>query len=308
MKETKEKFLPNGETIITDYMKKGFPLYLSNDIEKLVENGNDINQPNKKNETPLNLAFNSLHYIRQKIEGYQTDFRYGSTVTRLKEELIYMDLTIPLIKLGANPKNIFSKEGLTFLGDKITYLTYEGAERLREFLKTTNNPDLYAPDKNGNTPLHILSMPQKDLAIFFIGNNILKNVPINAVNNNHETPLVLGIKEGGNEKLLISLITKGADLNIPDNQGNTALHYAVQKNLLDLILALSSMGADIQKENKEGKTPYMLASCNLVKAFLLTIEEKTKSEKKQIYTKITTQNTLSSKQSTKSQKDRQKED
>lgn len=306
MKETKEKFLSNGETIITDYMKKGFPL--PDNIEKLVKNGNNINQPNKKNETPLTLALNSLHYIRQKIEGYQTDCRYGSTVTRLKEELVYMDLTIPLIKLGANPKNIFSKEGLTFLGDKITHLTWEGAQRLCEFLKTTNNSDLYASDKNGNTPLHILSLPQKDLAIFSIGNHIKKNVPINAVNNNHETALVLGIKEGGNEKLLVSLILEGADLNIPDNQGNTALHYAVQNNLPNLIFTLVLMGADIQKENKEGKTPYMIASCDLVKAFLLTIEEKTKSERKQIYTKIKTQNTILLRQKTKSQKDLQKED
>uniref|UniRef100_G3SAX7 Ankyrin repeat domain 30B like n=1 Tax=Gorilla gorilla gorilla TaxID=9595 RepID=G3SAX7_GORGO len=55
------------------------------------------------------------------------------------------------------------------------------------------------------------------------------------------------------------LIDSGADPNIVDVYGNTAVHYAVNSENLSVVAKLLSCGADIEVKNKAGHTPLLLA-------------------------------------------------
>lgn len=55
--------------------------------------------------------------------------------------------------------------------------------------------------------------------------------------------------------LIHLLISQGADSNIPDNEGNTCLHYCVEHNPFYFQI-LEQYGADRTIRNNKGKTPY----------------------------------------------------
>lgn len=57
-----------------------------------------------------------------------------------------------------------------------------------------------------------------------------------------------------------SLLNHGADLNIQDNDGNTALMYAADQGLSDIFELLLEGGADPDIQNRSGNTALMMAS------------------------------------------------
>lgn len=57
------------------------------------------------------------------------------------------------------------------------------------------------------------------------------------------------------------LISKGSDINKKDNNGNTALHSAVQSDSIRSVEILCENKCDINVQNNLGQTPIMLAIC-----------------------------------------------
>jgi len=51
------------------------------------------------------------------------------------------------------------------------------------------------------------------------------------------------------------LIRKGANVNTQNEEGETALHWAIERNAKSIIRLLVNCGADITKQDKKGKTP-----------------------------------------------------
>lgn len=108
--------------------------------------------------------------------------------------------------------------------------------------------------------------------------NILENNPnlVNAKNNNTrgESPLHIVIerkafyREQCYTKIVNLLISKGANINIVDNWGQTPLHYAAQmpyrkdnnKYQSEMALLLLSKGAIVDSIDKRGNTPLNLAA------------------------------------------------
>jgi ankyrin repeat protein len=61
-------------------------------------------------------------------------------------------------------------------------------------------------------------------------------------------------------KLLMLLISNGADINIKDRKGNTPLHLAVRYHAPnEIIMVLVEHGADVNAKTKTGETPLQLA-------------------------------------------------
>jgi ankyrin repeat protein len=58
-------------------------------------------------------------------------------------------------------------------------------------------------------------------------------------------------------ELALMLLAHGADVNVRDTGGNTALMYAAARHLTGMIQILMKKGADINAENKAGKTALM---------------------------------------------------
>ena len=66
----------------------------------------------------------------------------------------------------------------------------------------------------------------------------------------------------GNKAALRSLLQQKANVNAPQTDGTTALHWAVQANDLETADLLIRAGAKVSAANREGATPLMLASIN----------------------------------------------
>jgi ankyrin repeat protein len=68
------------------------------------------------------------------------------------------------------------------------------------------------------------------------------------------TPLVDAVKSG-DKAAALALIEKRADVNVPEADGTTALHWAVHQNDLDLADRLLRAGAKVNVKNDYGATP-----------------------------------------------------
>ena len=84
-------------------------------------------------------------------------------------------------------------------------------------------------------------------------------------------PLVEAVKSGNREAAL-ALVAKRVDVNAAEPDGTTALHWAVQRNDLDLVTRLIRAGAKVNVKNDFGSTPMseaaIVASAPLLEALL----------------------------------------
>ena len=87
------------------------------------------------------------------------------------------------------------------------------------------------------------------------------------------TPLIVALINGRKDAFTF-LIDKGADVNLQDCQGYTALHHAVLKRKnFDVLRCLVYNRADVNLQDRNGQTPLMQASCNKdVKKVAMLIE------------------------------------
>lgn len=75
-------------------------------------------------------------------------------------------------------------------------------------------------------------------------------------------------------QLYVNMIKGGANLNITDENGNTALAYAIRHGLRDVALKLIEKGADIDIKNKNGDTLLVQAINHRQSVVAITLIEK----------------------------------
>ena len=66
----------------------------------------------------------------------------------------------------------------------------------------------------------------------------------------------------GDKAAIRTLVGQKADVNAPQNDGATALHWAVYRGDRDLVVTLVRAGANVKAANRDGVTPLWLASIN----------------------------------------------
>ncbi|ORY76432.1 ankyrin, partial [Neocallimastix californiae] len=125
---------------------------------------------------------------------------------------------------------------------------------------------------NGNSPL-IKAIKHNNFEMVY---SLLKYCKSNHVNLNivdvyGNTPLIISYMRGYEE--IFRILVEYVDINQRDIQGNTILHYAVEKKDLKTIKCLLSVGADVNALNKLGVTVLDRAiskgEYNIVKYLLL---------------------------------------
>ena len=93
--------------------------------------------------------------------------------------------------------------------------------------------------------------------------NEMKNtIDINRQIFDGNTFLIISSREG-NKIIINFLCQKNCELNIQNNKGNTALHYAIGNLFFDIVDILISFGAREDILNKNGLTPWDCVEYNL---------------------------------------------
>ncbi len=121
---------------------------------------------------------------------------------------------------------------------------------------------VYSRDKDGNTPLHLACCSKKgghkkEIITFLIS----KGVNINAPNNYHSTPLIIAVSNGNYEATELLLKQKGTKVNQPTQEGFTPLHIAVNNRAVPLIkLLLNHPEINPNFGTRDGATPLHFAA------------------------------------------------
>lgn len=105
-------------------------------------------------------------------------------------------------------------------------------------------------DLNGRTALHY-AVNHVEIIDFLLS----KGADINEKDNEGNTPLIESLRPGSNKNTIEYIIEKGADLNLKNNKGDTPLHKACMWTDIDFVKLLIEKGADINATNHIGNTP-----------------------------------------------------
>lgn len=122
-------------------------------------------------------------------------------------------------------------------------------EQKAAILKELHHLDL--PDANGRTPLMMLRYSTEKLLPLFLE----RGVDVNRRDNRGMTALMLALSKD----IAKELLRAGADLNLADHDGNTALHHALLEYDESTARYLVKKGADYNRPNNEGTTSVQLA-------------------------------------------------
>ena len=218
-------------------------LHLAKDLEivkLLIKQGANVNAKDRKGKTPLHHLVNQLEIVKLLIkQGANVNAKDRKGKTPLHHLVNQLEIAKLLIKQGANV-NAKDEKGKTplHLADHLDIVK----------ILVKNGANVNAKDKFGNSPLFYKSL---DITSFLLE----KGSYINSQNKAGET--LLHKLAPGNErdfKLISFLINKSLDVNIKDNNGNTALYFV---NNLEMAIFLREKGVNPSPEDisryKHGK-------------------------------------------------------
>ena len=115
------------------------------------------------------------------------------------------------------------------------------------------NAEVDARHVYGWTPLHLASRTGMDK----VAENLLNGGAMDTQNDSYWTPLHMASQKG-HLNVVKLLLSRHADVNTPEADGETALHLAAFYGHLEVVQILLKNGADLCT-NKEGETPLDLA-------------------------------------------------
>jgi len=234
-------------------------------LQPLITNRANINARDTNGRTPLHLAAQAknvpvmealIHY------GAKVNARDSAGKTPLHlavEDIDPLGKSLPVVASLVKHRakvSLADTNGVTPLHSAVApSATTFGAERPIVSLLLSHNASVNAVDKAGRTPLHIASASKyhsvneclvqwqfklmgdvDPFEVWYVASDIL------------ETNCVLNL-----------LLKAGADVNLRDSDGNTALHNAAITARKDLVKLLVDNHASRTMRNREGKTPLQLA-------------------------------------------------
>jgi ankyrin repeat protein len=137
-----------------------------------------------------------------------------------------------------------------------------GINKIKELIGN-NKREIRKIDNDGNTKLHLLVKYHCVNDYIDYLKRIIRKININHRNNMGETPLITLIKYSNvsndlNVKILTRIfVDSGADINIQDVDGRTALIYACKNNNIETARILILNGANINIQDYDGKNALM---------------------------------------------------
>lgn len=225
-------------------------------LSLLVDAGADVNGRNKDGVTPLELAIENkiiLHIKFYAEHGADINSKDKKENTPLKMALAAQDSSDKTLETILNKQNIDSvdSDGNTPLITAIS--TDANQERIQYILSLSD--EVNARNSAGNTALYISVLKNRKS----IGEKLLaKNADIFSTNNKNNSPLSQALK---NPQIMEWLITSKT-IKDTDGIGNTALHYAAEWGMENAAETLITKGANKEAKNANGETPVFSACKN----------------------------------------------
>lgn len=225
-------------------------------LSLLMNAGADVNGRNKDGVTPLELAIENkiIPHIKFYAEhGADINSKDKKENTPLTLALKAADTSDKTLETILNKQNIDSvdSDGNTPLITAIS--TDASQERIQYILSLTD--EVNARNSAGNTALYISVLKNRKS----IGEKLLaKNADIFTTNNKNNSPLSQALK---NPQIMEWLITSKT-IKDTDGIGSTALHYAAEWGMENAAETLISKGANKEAKNANGETPLFSACKN----------------------------------------------
>lgn len=225
--------------------------------KNLLAKGLNVNQKDITGATPFAIACkhqDEAHFNLYLKSNPDINTRDKIGNTPLHNAIHNTKILGALLDRGANPysKNDF---GLPLLHEASV-----NRESLEYLLKRGVNPD--SINDQEQTLLHIASIDgNKKLADMMLNHGAEKNFR----DINHKSPLFYS----KNSSMVNYWIRQGVEIDLPDNNGKTALNIFVIKRDLNSIFELLKNGANPNNIDKANKSPILYADNNVIRKLLL---------------------------------------
>ena len=222
-------------------------------VQKFIENGADVNFKEDRGDTVLMLASatGQIDLVKYLVENGADvnlyEFR-GSTAISEASRKGHLEVVRYLVENGANV-NIGS-------GDNInTALMWASGNDHFEIVKylVENKADVHSEAEEGATAVSVSS--SQEITDYLVANGAIDNsVEYDEYDEYGMGTSILNYASEGNLKKVIECIVIGANINVQDNDGQTALIVASGKGYLEIVTFLVENGANLTIANNKGYT------------------------------------------------------
>lgn len=217
-----------------------------------------VNAQDEDGNTPLHYAM--VHQVKgllQLFSNYNPPYNLQNNSGQSIAHLAVYYKSTEMIKFLGNKKlnvnwNLSDESGMT----PALIAAELGLDKILELL-LKYGANSSAKTTNGDTLVHVASRNGHS-GIIRVCSQL--NAPINEANEAGQMPLHLACSGGGSLEIISALQRACADLNAPDGNGDTPLHYAVLSGQQDIAEFLLDNGAEISSKGAHGKTPLHLAT------------------------------------------------
>uniref|UniRef100_A0ABD2WQC2 Uncharacterized protein n=1 Tax=Trichogramma kaykai TaxID=54128 RepID=A0ABD2WQC2_9HYME len=241
-----------------------------------------VNIPNKKGRTPLHLALaNDNRKVAEALLRRHADPNFadhdGYTALHvickrdkdqgLLKEFFKIVKEIPTsVRINARDKK----------GNTPLHLAAAGGSLILVELLLKNQADPNSRNKEGSTPLHLICKRRVNGGLvnqfFKVALDMDLEVRINAQDKRGNSPLHLALADRCcNEYMVRVLLTKDADPNVANEQGQTPLHLVCSRYHKDNTAyeffnscKFEKKPLEVDAKDKKGRTPLQLAVANLL--------------------------------------------
>ncbi len=218
-----------------------------NTLALLTSNGASVNERNKEGVTPLALAIETQHpeqvqfFAKNGADVYAEDMEGNTPLTKALESE-----SRAMLETLITSTNIASTDSSGNTALHIAVSKDSPLEYIRYLVQM--GADVNARNKNGDSVLFISVQKNRRDA----GDLLLeKNADIFATNTQNNSPLRVALTQGGE---IQDWLINSKTLNSTDGSGNTPLHYAAEWHLNDAIISLIQKGAKVDVKNANGES------------------------------------------------------
>jgi len=217
-------------------------LFIENAVERQ-HHHNNINNKDENNDGRGQIEIQDIN---------------GSTPLILSYKLNHMEIFRYLLKyFDVNQKDAN--------GHCLLYYAMINSDTKTANILQSIGADINATDTLGNSILNkLLYKNEVEIILSLLSND---NLLLNEPNCLGETPLIIAVKyyptmdkhdSEENKQIIQKLIDKGSDINYTDHSGKSALFYAVDNDLLDIVKLLIKNGADVNMKLEKRKQMSLL--------------------------------------------------